>query len=122
MTEQLNAVTASRDELDAEIIERTKVERALQKSLNNLAERVKELNCLFEISRLVDKRKLSIEKILEGIVNLIPPALQYQIQCAPLRARTIILWAHLQPGTTSRHFPGRSRDPVPRAVGGLDAG
>jgi PAS domain S-box-containing protein len=85
MTEQLNAVTASRDELDAEIIERRKVERALQKSLNNLGERVKELNCLFEISRLVEKRKLSLEIILEGIVDLIPPALQYpDITCAKI--------------------------------------
>ena len=85
MTEQLKSVTASRDELDAEMVERKKVEQALQKSLNNLGLRVKELNCLFEISRLVERRKLSLEEILKGIVNLIPPAWQYpDIICAKI--------------------------------------
>ena len=85
MTEQLKAVTASRDELDTEINERKKVEKALQKSLNNLGERVKELNCLFEISRLIEKHKVSLEEILKGIVDLIPPAWRYpDITCAKI--------------------------------------
>ena len=56
-----------------------------QKTIHDLAERVKELNCLFEISRLVEKRRLSIEEILQGIVEFIPPACQYpDITCAKI--------------------------------------
>jgi len=83
MTEQLKVVTASRDELDAEIKERKKVEKELQKSMNEVGERIKELNCLFEISRLVEKRRLTLNEILQGIVELIPPAWRYpEITCA----------------------------------------
>jgi PAS domain S-box-containing protein len=83
MTDQLKAVTASRQELDREIEERTKVEKDLQKSMNALAERVKELNCLFEISRLMEKRGLSFQEILQEVIDLIPPAWQYpEITCA----------------------------------------
>jgi PAS domain S-box-containing protein len=83
MTEKLKTVMTSRDELDKEIKERRKVERELQKSMNEVGERIKELNCLFEISRLVERRGLTIEKILQGIVELIPPAWQYpEITCA----------------------------------------
>ncbi len=43
----------------------------------NLNERVKELTCLFGIARVGDKTDLSLDKILQQIVNLLPPALQY---------------------------------------------
>ncbi|MGD9176106.1 MAG: cache domain-containing protein, partial [Desulfobacterales bacterium] len=85
MTEQLMAVTASRDELDREIKKRRKVEKELQKSMNEVGKRIKELNCLFEISRLVEKRELTLEQIFQGIVELIPPAFQYpEITCAQI--------------------------------------
>jgi PAS domain S-box-containing protein len=83
MTEQLKAVTASRDELDTEITERKKVEKELKKSMDEVGERIKELNCLFEISRLVERRGLTLNGILQGIVELIPPAWQYpETTCA----------------------------------------
>jgi PAS domain S-box-containing protein len=83
MTDQLKALTSSRDELDKEVEERRKVEKDLQKSMNALAERVKELNCLFEISRLVERHRLAFAEILQGIVEIIPPACQYpEITCA----------------------------------------
>jgi PAS domain S-box-containing protein len=83
MTKQLKAVTTSRDELDAEITERKKVERELQKSMDEVGERIKELNCLFEISRLVERRGLTLQEILQGIVELITPAWQHsEITCA----------------------------------------
>jgi PAS domain S-box-containing protein len=85
MTEQLKVVTASRNELDAEIKERRKVEKELQKSMNDVGERIKELNCLFEISRLVERRKLTLNQILQGIVELIPAAWRYpEITCAKI--------------------------------------
>jgi PAS domain S-box-containing protein len=83
MTEHLKAVTASRDELDKEIRKRRSVEKDLQKSMNEVGERIKELNCLFEISRLVERRGLTLNEILQGIVDLIPPAWQYpETTCA----------------------------------------
>ena len=88
MAEKLKIITASRDELDREVSERKKAEKALQKSMSELDERVKELNCLFEISRLVEKRKLMLDEILQGIVDLIPPAWQYpDITCANINLK-----------------------------------
>ncbi len=68
-----------------DISERKQAEEELQKSMSDLDERVKELNCLFEISSLVEKRNLSIEGLIQGIVALIPPAWQYpDITCAKI--------------------------------------
>jgi PAS domain S-box-containing protein len=68
-----------------DISDRKKAEEELQKSMRELDERVKELNCLFEISRLVEKRKLTLDDILQGIVELIPPAWKYpDITCAKI--------------------------------------
>jgi PAS domain S-box-containing protein len=60
-----------------DITERKQAESHLRKHMAELKERVKELNCLFEISRLVEKRANSIEQILQGTAELIPPAWQY---------------------------------------------
>ncbi len=55
----------------------------LQKKTHALGERVKELNCLYKISHLVEKYGISLEKILSGIVGIIPPAWQYpEVTCA----------------------------------------
>jgi PAS domain S-box-containing protein len=81
MTAKLKAITASRDELDREVGERKKAEKELD-------ERVKELNCLFEISRLVEKRNLTLDGSTKGIVDLIPPAWQYpDITCAKINLK-----------------------------------
>ncbi|MBI4834553.1 MAG: hypothetical protein HY811_07030 [Planctomycetes bacterium] len=42
-----------------------------------LRERVKELTCLYGIAGLVSQLNLSLDGILQGIVNLLPPAFQY---------------------------------------------
>ncbi|MBA7534072.1 Sensor histidine kinase RcsC [subsurface metagenome] len=55
----------------------------LNKRTNELKERVKELNCLWEISNLIEKPDISLEAIIKGTVNLLPSAWQYpQIICA----------------------------------------
>ncbi len=77
MTQKLKQITASRDELDLEVKARKQAESDLQKSLEQLARRVNELNCLYEISRLAQKRNLSLDKILQEIVELIPLAMRY---------------------------------------------
>ncbi|MFC1577405.1 PAS domain S-box protein [Thermodesulfobacteriota bacterium] len=68
-----------------DISERKQAEEELQKSMSELDERVKELNCLFEISRLVEKRNLTLDGLIQGIIDLIPPAWQYpDITCAKI--------------------------------------
>jgi two-component system NtrC family sensor kinase len=42
-----------------------------------LRERVKELTCLYSIAQVVERQGLSPERILQGIVELLPPAWQY---------------------------------------------
>jgi len=68
-----------------DISERKQAEEELQKSMSELDERVKELNCLLEISRLVYKQNPTIDRILQGIIDLIPPAWLYpEITCAKI--------------------------------------
>jgi predicted nucleotidyltransferase len=51
--------------------------------MHELKERVKELNCFYRITRIVNDSKLSIEEALQKIVELIPQAWQFpDITCA----------------------------------------
>jgi two-component system, NarL family, sensor kinase len=60
-----------------------RIKEMLQKKTHALGERVKELNCLYTISNLVEKHPISLDMILRGIVDVIPPAWQYpEITCA----------------------------------------
>jgi signal transduction histidine kinase len=62
---------------------KTSRKSTLQELAHNLTERVKELNCLYGISRLFENGTLSIDEILERVVELLPPAWQYpEITCA----------------------------------------
>ena len=71
------------DELEASASRRNEAEEILRKRTHDLGERVKELNCLYRISRLLDKPSISLGQILQGVVDLIPPAWQYpEITCA----------------------------------------
>jgi DNA-binding transcriptional ArsR family regulator len=42
-----------------------------------LRERVKELNCLYQISRHFNKRDLSLKELIQGIIRIIPEGWQY---------------------------------------------
>jgi PAS domain S-box-containing protein len=58
-------------------------EDALRERTHQLGERVKELNCLYGISQLVGTPGISLDEILRGTVDLIPPSWQYpEITCA----------------------------------------
>jgi len=71
-----------------DISERKQAEEELQISMSELDERVKELNCLFEISRLVEKRNVTLDGIIQGIIDLIPFAWQYpDITCAKINLK-----------------------------------
>jgi PAS domain S-box-containing protein len=65
--------------------EQEKTAAALRERTHELGERVKELNCLYAISELVEKPDISLEEILQGTIDHIPPACQYpEITCARL--------------------------------------
>jgi len=65
-----------------DVTKRKRVEKALREKTNDLGERVKELHCLHNIARIVEKDSLFEEMLIE-IVNSIPPAWRYpEITCA----------------------------------------
>ena len=65
-----------------DITERKRAEETQHNLSHDLNERVKELNCIYGISRLVETQ-VSLEEILKGTVELLPPALRYpEIACA----------------------------------------
>jgi DNA-binding CsgD family transcriptional regulator len=48
-----------------------------------LHERIKELNCLYAITQLVESESSSIDDVLAAVVNILPPSWQYpEITCA----------------------------------------
>lgn len=70
-------------ELYAMAVQRKRAEKALKERTDQLNERVKELNCLYGTSNLIEKQDISIEEILQGTVELMPPAWLYpKITCA----------------------------------------
>jgi signal transduction histidine kinase len=85
LVEELKALRAQVDELELKSTERKAVEERLRKLSWDLTERVKELNCLYGISKLREKAGVSRLETLQGIVELIPPAWQYpEVTCARL--------------------------------------
>lgn len=58
-------------------------ERELQ-----LRERIKELDCLYELTKLIEKNENSLDKILQGAIDLLLVSWQYpEITCARIRYR-----------------------------------
>ena len=61
------------------------LEEEVNKRTADLRKRVKELNCLFNISRVIGENIDALETILKHVVNLIPDGFQYpDIACAKL--------------------------------------
>lgn len=54
-----------------------RAEATLARQTHELAERLKELNCLLNIVELTERPGLTLEEILQKIAELIPPACQY---------------------------------------------
>jgi PAS domain S-box-containing protein len=66
-----------------DITQRKQAEEALQTLSHELGERVKELDCLYGISKLAGQQDIALEEILQGTVELLPPAFQYpEATCA----------------------------------------
>ena len=54
-----------------------------RRRMHELRERVKELNCLYGISKLVEKPNIQLNEICQGVVNQLPASWQYpEITCA----------------------------------------
>ena len=69
-----------------EIVNQKRIEESLKKTTYDLHERVKELSCFYSISKLVENDDLTIDEILQGIVNLIPQSWQYpELTCAQIK-------------------------------------
>lgn len=60
-----------------DVTERKRVEEALREKSVDLSERVKELNCLYEISNLVQTPGISDDDFFQGVVDTIHPAFRY---------------------------------------------
>jgi PAS domain S-box-containing protein len=52
-------------------------EETLQQRTHDLGERIKELNCLFGLSKLVEELAIDLDAILQGLVDILPPGWQY---------------------------------------------
>ncbi|KKL76848.1 hypothetical protein LCGC14_2040790, partial [marine sediment metagenome] len=69
--------------ISRDITERKRAEQELKESEHNLGERVKELNCLYGISRIGEKPSVTFNEIIQGTLDLIPPAWQFpEVICA----------------------------------------
>ncbi len=67
------------------IMDEKNIESMNGNMMHELKERVKELNCFYRITRIVNDSKLSIEEALQKIVELIPQAWQFpDITCAQI--------------------------------------
>ena len=60
-----------------DITQQKEFELAVKKHAADLAERVKELNCLYGIAQLVEQPNITFQEILQGTVELIPPSWHY---------------------------------------------
>ena len=58
-------------------------EEQLKRVNYDMSERIKELNCLYGLSELIERYSVDTEEVFKGLVDLIPPAWQYpDITCA----------------------------------------
>ncbi|MBU1044454.1 MAG: helix-turn-helix transcriptional regulator [Candidatus Omnitrophica bacterium] len=60
-----------------------KIKIKYERTRHDLGERVKELHCMYGIMQLIEKYESSIDKVLQGAAELIPPSWQYPaVTCA----------------------------------------
>ena len=55
--------------------------KSLDKLVNELKERAKELNCLYKVQELLNDRKKTVDDVLRGIIEVLPPGWQYPEIC-----------------------------------------
>jgi PAS domain S-box-containing protein len=68
-----------------DITQRKQAEDELRQKTHELGERVKELNCLYAFSNLIEKPDICLPEIFQGLVDIIPSGWQYpEMTCARL--------------------------------------
>jgi len=72
-----SALREANEGLIVEIAERKEAELELRKRTHDLGERIKELNCMYGISKLTEIPDIAFDDILKRVVELIPPSWQY---------------------------------------------
>lgn len=81
-----------------------------------LRERVKELNCLYELANLIENNENSVESIMQGTVSLLPGSWQYpEIACARIRYRDRVF-------QTKEFRPTQWRQKSPIMIFGFEEG
>ncbi len=79
------AVPLKRPSSKSSVLRSQAADRLLEKKSHDLGERVKELNCLYAFSSLLEKPKITPLEIFQGLVDIIPQAYQYpEVTCARL--------------------------------------
>src|SRR5574340_28486 len=74
------------EELEKQIAERKQAEAALARHMLDLGERIKEIECLRDITNLVLNKKMSVEQVLDASVRRLPAAwLDPSHTCARIR-------------------------------------
>ena len=62
---------------------REEAEERRKKIEHDIGERVKELQCFYGIAQLVERHGRSLDRLLQGIADLVPPSWQYpEVTCA----------------------------------------
>lgn len=84
------------------ITSRKRVETERKKLTYDLGERVKELQCLYQISNLIALRDLSIEELLKTTVNLLPAAFQFP-ECMAAKIESI--WGEFHSDPKAEKLP-----------------
>ncbi len=85
VNERTLELSKANEALSSDITKRKQVEEALQKKTYDLGERIKELNCLYGFSELIEKPGISLDEIFQGLVDLIPLSWQYpEVTCSRL--------------------------------------
>ncbi len=83
LVNEVNELRRLNTQLESVIANHKEVESSFNEKTHKLSERIKELNCLYGISALLEKEGMSSDRRLQDIVNCIPPAWQYPgLTCA----------------------------------------
>jgi hypothetical protein len=94
-------------------------ENILQERTRELHERIKELDCLYSISRFVERAGISIPEILQGAVDALPRAWRYP----PIACARIVLDALTVTSKDFRETPWIQSQPIKvrgKAIGRVD--
>jgi len=76
LLEELKSLRDRLTEVEAIEAEHRRLERELGNRTRELEERVKELNCLYSISRLLERKDISLNEILQKIIDIVPLSLR----------------------------------------------